>query len=269
MCWKKISDWFLNKNSVVQEKDDNEPGNFIDRLNSAEQVHKDVMKPIQNFIICDQQQVPIEWDKVKLWTDKDGLTLPDNCFRKQDKRIPQMFVTHYDVCQTSHSTVDVLKQRGLSVHFCIDGDGTIYQLTDTKDICWHALGVNNVSVGVEICNPIYTKYNDSQAKLWGQRRLVIDHDKIHGNDIGPYLFYYQKQIDALEVLLKTVCSHYNIPLVLPLGNDGKVSQELSQEVIDCKFRGVVGHYHLNKEKTDPGSMILNMIKLAFEDKNSK
>ncbi len=42
--------------------------------------------------------------------------------------------------------------RGLSVHFLLDLDGTIYQTLDLKERAWHATTSNDRSVGVEIAN---------------------------------------------------------------------------------------------------------------------
>ncbi len=63
------------------------------------------------------------------------------------------FVIHYDVCGTSKTCFKVLHdQRGLSVHFMLDLDGTIYQTLDLKEAAWHATSANNRSIGIEIAN---------------------------------------------------------------------------------------------------------------------
>ncbi len=63
------------------------------------------------------------------------------------------FVIHYDVCGTSRQCFRVLHDvRGLSVHFMLDLDGTIYQTLDVKERAWHATTSNDRSVGIEIAN---------------------------------------------------------------------------------------------------------------------
>ena len=42
--------------------------------------------------------------------------------------------------------------RGLSVHFMLDLDGTIYQTLDVKEQAWHATIANGRSIGIEIAN---------------------------------------------------------------------------------------------------------------------
>ncbi|MFT3685383.1 MAG: peptidoglycan recognition family protein [Phycisphaerales bacterium] len=64
------------------------------------------------------------------------------------------FVLHYDVCGCSRQCFNILHDhRGLSVHFMLDIDGTIYQTLDVKERAWHATTSNDRSVGVEIASP--------------------------------------------------------------------------------------------------------------------
>ena len=65
------------------------------------------------------------------------------------ERNPSFFVCHWDVCLSSKMCHRVLKQRGISVHFAIDNDGTIYQFMDMNDVAYHAggkLGTTSPSV---------------------------------------------------------------------------------------------------------------------------
>ncbi len=63
------------------------------------------------------------------------------------------FVLHFDVCGTSAQCFYVLHdRRGLSVHFMLDVDGTIYQTLDVKERAWQATKSNDRSIGIEIAN---------------------------------------------------------------------------------------------------------------------
>ena len=63
------------------------------------------------------------------------------------------FVYHYDVDASSKTCFKVLHDmRGLSVHFMLDVDGTIYQTLDVKERAWQATKANSRSVGIEIAN---------------------------------------------------------------------------------------------------------------------
>jgi hypothetical protein len=69
------------------------------------------------------------------------------------QRVVDQFVLHYDVAGTSRTCFRVLHDvRGLSVHFMLDIDGTIYQTLDVKERAWHATVSNDRSVGIEIAN---------------------------------------------------------------------------------------------------------------------
>ena len=76
------------------------------------------------------------------------------------------FVIHYDVCPTSEICFKVLHDmRGLSVHFMLDVDGTIYQTLDLKERAWHAGIANDRSVGIEIANMGSYATNQTPAQL--------------------------------------------------------------------------------------------------------
>lgn len=64
-----------------------------------------------------------------------------------------LFVLHYDVCGFSRRCFEVLhNKRGLSVHFLLDVDGTLYQTLDLREQAWHGREVNPRSIGIEIAN---------------------------------------------------------------------------------------------------------------------
>ena len=69
------------------------------------------------------------------------------------KQVVRQFVVHHDGCQDSRTCFQVLhNERGLSVHFLIDNDGTVFQTLDLVDCAFQAAGVNEISVGVELAN---------------------------------------------------------------------------------------------------------------------
>ena len=69
------------------------------------------------------------------------------------QRVVDQFVVHYDVCGIAKQCFNVLHDhRGLSVHFMLDLDGTIYQTLDLKERAFHATTSNHRSIGIEIAN---------------------------------------------------------------------------------------------------------------------
>jgi hypothetical protein len=73
-------------------------------------------------------------------------------------------VLHHTGGSTFESAYQTLNQRGLSVHYIVDIDGIIYYLVDEKRLAFHALGFNDVSIGIEIVNTGNEdmKYTDAQ-----------------------------------------------------------------------------------------------------------
>ena len=67
------------------------------------------------------------------------------------QEVVDQFVIHFDAAGTSRECFRILHdRRGLSVHFLLDLDGTIYQTLDLKERAWHATTSNSRSVGIEI-----------------------------------------------------------------------------------------------------------------------
>ena len=78
---------------------------------------------------------------------RDGWRLADL------EQVVQQVVVHYDAAGTSARCFEILQdRRGLSTHFLLDADGTIYQTLDGKERAWHAGAANDRSVGIEIAN---------------------------------------------------------------------------------------------------------------------
>lgn len=200
------------------------------------------------------------------------------------KRLQQyvdLFVLHYDVCGTSRRCFKVLQDdRGLSVHFMLDVDGTIYQTLDVKERAWHAGPENDRSVGVEIAH--MGAYPDRGAlDRWytsdasghpvfqppptdgstGIRtpgyvarpaRPTLLTGSIHGVTLWQYDFT-DAQYESLIKLSATLCTA--LPRIrpdVPRDADGRVRLgELPADELG-RFSGIVGHFHLTQEKSDPG-----------------
>ena len=207
----------------------------------------------ESYIVCNGKPVPVDWDKVIVWTEPDGLTTKGGNYRKhRGPRDPSIFVVHWDVCLDSKTCEKILKARGISVHFCIDNDGTIYQLLDTQHIGWHASSrtVNNVAVGVEISNAYYTKYQKYYERRGFGSRPVEEGVKVHGSTLKPHLGFYPVQIEALKALTKALNKAHGIPLECPVDDDGEMVNTVYPPAVSADFAGVVHHYHLTRGKID-------------------
>lgn len=238
--------------SVPLEVKTSDVDNLAARVTRNEKEFSEFMS-YNKFIICNGKKIPIQWDKVILWSDHGGFGYDKKCYIEKTSRNPTMFVTHWDVTLNTTAMVQVTKERGLSVHFGIDNDGTIYQMLDTKEVAYHAKGVNQSSIGVEISNGVLMKYNDYYIKKGFGPRPVVDRDIIHGNNIGPHLGFYPAQIEACKQLYKAINLAHDIPLMTP------ASTTVVPEVVSSKYKGFVGHFHVTTNKIDPGNLPMSQM----------
>ncbi len=193
------------------------------------------------------------------------------------------FVIHYDVCGTSAQCFFILHDvRDLSVHFMLDIDGTIYQTLDLKERAWHATIANSRSVGVEIANigaypveskqdpldqwyphdssgqrriglPIYVKRGNLPSDFVGRPiRQELVTGEIQGQNLKMYDLTPQ-QYDSLIKLTATLCKVFpKLKCDYPKDEQGHlIPHKLSKEQYEA-YEGVLGHYHIDLGKTDPG-----------------
>jgi N-acetylmuramoyl-L-alanine amidase len=193
------------------------------------------------------------------------------------------FVLHFDVAGISRTCFKVLHDnRDLSVHFMLDADGTIYQTLDLKERAWHATSSNDRSVGIEIANMggYHSKTAPALVKWYGKdsrgrtiltipaaagpnpertpnfvgrpvRRAPIE-GEIQKENLYQY-DYTAQQYHALAKLTATLCTIFpKITCDYPREADGKLmNHKLPAAQLD-KYQGVLGHYHIQLDKVDPG-----------------
>jgi len=234
------------------------PGTYR-RVWTERQSNIDDYKPTNpnysNYIVYNGNFVPIEWEKVILWSESDGLAAQPGHYYDysgRPKRNIRLFVNHWDVCLNSKSCNDILNRSGISVQFLIDNDGTIYQTMDMQHGAWHAGSerVNRASVGVEISNAYYPKYADWYVQNGYGERPMVDDAWVNGVKLDPFMGFYPEQIEAAKALWKAVASASNVKLKTKLNQFGKVSTKYEKEIVYGKFEGVISHYHCYKGKID-------------------
>jgi N-acetyl-anhydromuramyl-L-alanine amidase AmpD len=199
------------------------------------------------------------------------------------RRVVDQFVYHFDVAGTSRQCFKTLHDvRGLSVHFMLDLDGTIYQTLDAKERAWHATTSNDRSIGIEIANigaypegrknPLdewYKREPDGSVNLvvperFGQTGIrtqgFVGHparpEPVRGEIQGQRLEQYDftpEQYRALIQLTATLCSVFpKLTCDYPRDSEGKlVTHKLPDEDLQ-HYQGVLGHYHVQTNKVDPG-----------------
>ncbi|HJZ87138.1 MAG TPA: peptidoglycan recognition family protein, partial [Polyangia bacterium] len=177
------------------------------------------------------------------------------------REVVTQLVLHLDGCVNSRSCFYSMHDLptahdtcGLSAHFMVDFDGTIYQTLDPLERAWHAEQENNISIGVEICNRGDAGRNEldrlpSEYRTRPVKDVVINGHLIHAFDFRPE--QYESVIALTRALLK---AFPQIKPVVPTDASGKPIMEVLPN--PTAFHGIVGHYHvdLQKQKWDPGAL---------------
>ncbi len=196
------------------------------------------------------------------------------------------FVLHYDAAGTSRNCFKVLHDdRGLSIHFMLDIDGTIYQTLDVKERAWHATKSNDRSIGIEIAQiGAYPESKRSTLDQWytqetkgNKARSRITLPKWMGdggvrtpNFVGyaakpgiiagtinnTQLLQYDftnEQYESLAKLAATLSRVLpKIKLEVPRDEQGNVLTRVLTDEEWTDFSGILGHSHIQPEKIDPG-----------------
>lgn len=234
---------------------------YTDRQELIETFRPNPKNNKESFVVYNSEYFNIQWPKVKLWFEGDGLKMRKGFKRMNEKRDPSFFVCHWDVCLSSQSCYKVLENRGLSVHFLIDNDGTIYQTMDMNDVAYHAGSRtwNNKSIGVEISNAYYPKHQGWYKKHVGEERPLITDAVVHGNKLDPFTGFYPQQLDALKALMRAVNKATGIPLQAPLDRSKSTNTTVSKKAASGRFEGFISHYHLTNRKIDCAGLDLKKL----------
>lgn len=180
---------------------------------------------------------------------------------EQARSVVDMVVLHADLTHNSSGCFRVLKARGFSTHFAIDGDGTIYQSADVVLKALHAGEVNNRSVGIDL-NCLHTNYaarppNDRAMRdcdAWaaaGPRRRKSETTWVNGVAWRTW-GYTDAQYTALIALLRKLGELFpKLQLTVPLDARGEPIWTMLNG-LDTANVGIYAHYHLTAQKFDPG-----------------
>jgi N-acetyl-anhydromuramyl-L-alanine amidase AmpD len=199
------------------------------------------------------------------------------------QRTVDQFVLHYDSEGLSKTCFAVLHdRRGLSVHFLLDLDGTIYQTLDLRERAWHATTANSRSIGIEIANiGAFSPGDNHEFNDWYRRGVqgrifiqvpatvgdpLIHTPKFTGRPARPAPIrgvvqglaleqydFTPEQYAALARLTAALCGVFpNLKCDYPRDSAGKPStQKLPEEEL-ARFQGILGHFHVQTNKVDPG-----------------
>lgn len=199
------------------------------------------------------------------------------------QQVVDQFVIHFDVAGTSRQCFKILHDhRDLSVHFMLDIDGTLYQTLDLKERAFHATSSNTRSVGIEVANMgAYSSETNSVFTEWygkdekGDVILKLParlgdggvrtpnfvgkparQQLVKGNVQGRELIQYDytpEQYAALIRLTATLSKVFpKIKCDYPKDASGNLIPRKLDDADLQNYQGVMGHYHIQTNKTDPG-----------------
>ncbi|HEY0711712.1 MAG TPA: peptidoglycan recognition family protein, partial [Polyangia bacterium] len=174
-------------------------------------------------------------------------------------KVVKQLVLHHDGCVNSrscfHSMHDMPRPDGgcgLSAHFMIDADGTIYQTLDLTERALHAGPANEASIGVEICNRADASRNEldrlpAEYRTRPVRDVVINRRTYRAFDFRP------EQYSSIIALTRTLIRVF--PQIRPAIPEKDGEPFLEALANPGAFEGIVGHLHVDPRarKWDPGA----------------
>ncbi len=192
-----------------------------------------------------------------------------------------LLVLHYDACGTSRACFRVLQdERKLSAHFLLDLDGTIYQTLDLVEQAWHARAANPRAIGIEIANvgayPPAEREALTRWYEWSEHGTRVTLPPGHADALRTLEFvarparpelvrgaihgatwvqhdFTPEQYESLAALTATLARIFpRIELDAPRDPAGQVRTDALSDAEEEAFGGVVGHFHLQTDKRDPG-----------------
>ena len=200
---------------------------------------------------------------LKEWFDfeikRGHYTTPDDDYFKKEYEMRWICI-HNTAGTTLSGAVQTLnKEDYIAVPYCIDWDGTIYEMYNPRYWAWH-LGVKGKkgyydkhSIGIEIVNPgPLVKAANGHMNFWPQNygaRYCDVSDTSHyykktfrGKDY--YATYTEEQYKSAGLLCFYLAALFDIPLHLRTNLEYDLNGVYEKD-------GIIGHHHIRKDKYDP------------------
>lgn len=189
--------------------------------------------------------------------DHDMWWNPDADGARLRRKPPRCVVLHTTGGEGSaQTTYRTLRKRGLSVHFVVDRDGVCWQMADPMDTtALHAGHANARSVGIEVTNYLHRRGRPLDPERPRYR------DDIHGHTL-TLARCYSAQHAAVLALVDTLCQQIEIPRHLPRGSAGQLYTDVMPRAVVRRFEGVMGHFHVDPGKIDPGLDLFRTLEAA-------
>ena len=165
-----------------------------------------------NYTIDDNGILFADGNKVKQDPISGGETMP----------IRRALVMHFTGGASGASSIEAMRERGVSAHLVVDRDGSVTQCRPFNRTAGHAgvsrwidpktakkyVGCNGFTIGIEIANA----GDDEGAQAWALKHGATVLSARHRNESSPrkWEVYPQAQIDTVTALAKALVSKYNL-----------------------------------------------------------
>lgn len=217
-------------------------------------------EPKGSYVMCRDMAIPVDY-AVRPWRET-GFH-----FTGRNRRLTTSVVLHATASENPPAAVfhnlgahknKLGQPEPLSVHFCVDKDGVVYQMADTELRASHcaAHGLNSLSIGIEFVNRMTALDLPSRGTKRDRVTESIHHRRVT---------YYELTLAQLRVgvrLTRTLCNLYGLPYRVPLDEAGEPTLYALPESRLRVYTGILGHAHAEENKVDPGLGILRAIQEA-------
>lgn len=155
---------------------------------------------------------------------------------------PNLIVLHHTAGEGDAAGVyRTLNEKGLGIEYVIDREGLIWEMADPAKIDTYDAGnVNARSVGIEIIScglaPLPKRAQDRGT---------------YAATISGYGFTFAKFYPVQLQAMADLCDSLTLGLRIPRVYATKPGL-LAPEIL-AKFKGIIGHFHCNGIKNDPGT----------------
>lgn len=140
-----------------------------------------------------------------------------------DMKIRRALVIHFTGGATGKSSIEAMKDRGVSAHLVIDRDGSVTQCVPFNKVASHAGrsrwrdpktgilfdGMNSCSIGIEIANA----GDDEGALSWARKQPGFSSIKAkhrNGGSIKEWESFSKTQLDSVFEVALALVDHYSL-----------------------------------------------------------
>jgi hypothetical protein len=199
----------------------------------------------------------IDWHKSKLEITIGGDS------RKRTKA-PDLCVWHWWGFEGSIENLwGAFQRRELGSEFSIDAAGTVYQHCDPMLVdSFDAGKANRRSVGIEVQN--FGFRAPGQWPKTGTGSLRTTYETTQNGTKRKFAAFFEPQLQSCVALADALSSAIpGIARKVPQDAQGALIERVLSDAELAKFAGHIGHFHIERGKSDPGADLLARVQSSF------